>query len=62
MKKQIKIYDDLKNNFNKKKKEKRENLQKLFLSGKYDIDDNKNKIQYMVKEHSIFYLIKLFPY
>ena len=45
MKNQIKLYDDLKNNFNKQKKEKRENLQKLFLSGKYDIDDNKNKIQ-----------------
>ena len=45
MKNQIKIYDDLKNNFNKQKKEKRENLQKLFLSGKYNIDINKNKIQ-----------------
>ena len=48
MKNQIKIYDDLKNNFNKQKKEKRENLQKLFLSGKYNIDinkNNKNKIQ-----------------
>ena len=45
MKNQIKIYDDLKNNFNKQKKEKRENLQKLFLSGKYNIDINKNKIE-----------------
>jgi len=43
MKNQIKIYEDLKNNFNKQKTQKKDELNNLFLSGKYEIDFDKNK-------------------
>jgi hypothetical protein len=43
MKNQIKIYEDLKNNFNKQKTQKKDGLNNLFLSGKYEIDFDKNK-------------------
>ena len=37
-KKQIKIFEEFKNNFMKQNKEKKNELKKLFLSGKYDFD------------------------
>ena len=40
MKNQIKIYEDLKNNFNKQKTQKKDELNNLFLSGKYKIEMN----------------------
>ena len=43
MKNQIKIYEDLKNNFNKQKTQIKDELNNLFLSGKYEIDFDKNK-------------------
>ena len=44
MKNQEKIFKEFKNNFSKQKKQKKNQLKELFLSGKYDIDikDKKN--------------------
>ena len=58
MKSQIKIFEDFKNKFNSQHNEKKSQLKKLFLSGKYDLnlikkDNNTNiKIQ---KEKIIFF-------
>ena len=43
MKNQIKIFEDFKNKFNKQNQEKKSQLQKLFLSGKYDFPKNEIK-------------------
>ena len=49
MKNQINIFTDFKNNFKGQKREKKMQLNKLFLSGKYDLNllkkENKDKIE-----------------
>ena len=37
------MFEDFKNKFIKQNKEKKEQMKKLFLSGKYNIENNKNK-------------------
>ena len=56
MKNQIKLFEDLKINFNKQNQEKKAQLKKLFLSGKYDLtknEINENKNTNKIKEDLI---------
>ena len=56
MKNQIKLFEDFKNKFNKQNQEKKEQLKKLFLSGKYDLpknEINENKNMNKIKEDLI---------
>ena len=56
MKSQIKIFDDFKNEFNFKNREKKTLLKKLFLSGKYDLNLLQKEKKYRKEDNLIINL------